>query len=125
MATTAEQDLAPDQAEHADTTTKPPTAPADPVREPATEREYAVYEVVDYNDKVAAAEDLRLVALVTSDSKAAARWAAVDASPELRARVTAKDGKSGEEVYLLPIALRALAGAEATFEEVQQVTARR
>jgi hypothetical protein len=108
----------------ADPITDTPVVAEAPAAE-AVARDYAVYELPDHNPRTAAPETMKLVALVAAESKDAARWAAVDTSPDLKARVEAKDGKSGEEVVLLPIALRSLSGAEPTFEEVRQVTARR
>jgi hypothetical protein len=109
-----------------------PITPADPsaaaVPEPAqetVERDYAVYELPDHNDKMVAPKTMVLVGLVSAESKDAARWAAVDANPTLKDRVSAVDGESGEQVVLLPIALRSLGGATPTFEEVERVTARR
>jgi hypothetical protein len=95
----------------------PPKAPAERKIKP-----YAVFEVIESKDDVPT--KLEFVCSVEAFDKTEARWAAVDKTPALKKRVTAKDGQSGEPVVLLPISARSLSGAEATFEKVEQVIAR-
>lgn len=89
--------------DHVDDPQGEPEAPPEPIKLVS----YAVYELPDHNEQAVAPGTM-------TDSQ----WT-------IATNVTAKDGQSGEAVVLLPIALRSLSGAQATFEYVEQVVDRR